>query len=139
MRWIGVAVIAGLLVSGCARDLHLRMVHDPVQHDTGTVTVVLTQPARDLVVAVNGVLVAHRAYTREVRVDGVPAGLAEVAIAAGSGGDRVDLHTRVVVHPGRSTAIPVAAPERSLSSAVYRGVLGVVTWLIGRGVVSLLL
>jgi hypothetical protein len=139
MRWLCLLLAAALLAGGCARDVHMRMVNAPEQQaDTGSLEIVLTQPARDLVVAVNGVLVTRRAHTREVRLDGIPAGFADFAIAAGSGPERVDLRSRVVIHPGRTTAIPLAAPETSPATAVYRGALGVFGWLIGRGITTLL-
>jgi len=125
---LGLAVV---VAAGCARDVHVRLPSD-ADEPTGSVTVVVTQPARDLTVAVNGVLVAERRHTKKVVVTGVPSGLVDVVIAAGAGETRLERHVRVDVEEGRDTAIPVGAPTGSALRAVGLGALSVAVWVLSR-------
>ena len=127
-----VAALVGLLaVAGCARDVRVAMPMDPGDL-TGSITILLTQPARDLTVTVNGVLVAERKRTEKVHIENVPVGYADVMIAAGSGGTRIDAAVRVSIDTGINTTIPVAAPDKPFGSAMSTGILSVAAWLLAR-------
>jgi hypothetical protein len=129
-----IAACAGaFLLMGCARDLHVRL-PAPADEPTGSITVVLTQPATDLTVAINGTLVADRAHTEKVRVDGVIAGMADVVIAAGGGAERVERHLQVIVDAGGHVNIPIGAPEKSMGSAMKMGVFTVAAWVLSRAI-----
>ena len=99
---------------------------------TGSITILLTQPARDLTVTVNGVLVAERKRTKRVHIDNVPVGYADVMIAAGAGPTRIDAHIRVSIDTNVTTTIPVAAPDKPFGSAMSAGILSVAAWLLAR-------
>jgi len=96
--------------------------------------VLLTRPARDLTIAINGIVVARRAHTREVRVTGVPAGSTDIIIAAGGGGSRIEKHFEVWVEPDENISIPLGAPEQSMSSSLQMGMLGIAAWLLSRAI-----
>ncbi len=120
-----------VLSSACARDLKVRY---PEESDlpTGSITVLLTRPARDLTIAINGYLVARRAHTSEVRVTGVPYGKTDVVIAAGGGGARIEKHFEIWVDPDKTVVIPLGAPEQSMTSAMNMGMLTIAAWLLSR-------
>ncbi len=126
--------VAAAVLSGCAHDVHTRLIAAP-DEPTGSITIVLTQPARDLTVSVNGQLVAERAHTQKVTVKSVPVGMADVVIAAGGGAERVERHVRVEIAEGVDSAIPVGAPHKSMSAAMSMGALSVTAWLLSRAIV----
>lgn len=101
---------------------------------TGSITILLTQPARDLTVSVNGVLVAERAHTTRVHIADVPVGYADVMIAAGAGATRIDAQVRVSIDTNIDTTIPVAAPDKPFGSAVSSGILSIGAWLLARAI-----
>lgn len=74
---------------------------------TGTLVLQMTQPADDVSVALNGVLVVDSAHTQHVVVDGVPVGTVEVIMAA-NGGDK---QFKVWVGTDHATAVPLGVPE----------------------------
>ena len=121
------------LAPGCAHNVRARMPSAPGE-PTGTITILLTQPARDLTVAVNGTLVASRVHTKKLVVGNVPTGLAEVVIAAGGGPARIERHVQIYVEHDREVVIPLGSPEQSMTSGMQLGVLSVVAWVISRGI-----
>jgi len=132
MRLVALSWIT-LAATACAHDLHTRM-PTPSGRDTGTVVIVLPQPASDLTVAINGTLVAERAHTRKLRVDAVPIGLAEVSIAAGGGPDRVERKLDLIIERGEVYTIPIGSPERSLGGALGLTVLSIGAALLTRAI-----
>ncbi|MBE7450582.1 MAG: hypothetical protein HS111_17285 [Kofleriaceae bacterium] len=108
-------VLVGVVVatSACARDVHTRFPASP-EAPTGTVELVFTGPAAGVSVAVNGVLVVHDRRTERVRIEHVPTGYADLAIAAGAGEKQV----RVWVDSERVTTIPLGAPGEPPVSAI---------------------
>jgi len=116
-----------VLCAGCPHDVHAKL---PTAADepTGAVTILLTRPASDLTVSVNGTLVASRVNTKKVTVAAVPTGSADVVIAAGAGAQKVERHVRVEVEEGKQHTIPLASPERSWLSTVAAAVLSVGAW-----------
>ena len=72
--------------------------------------------ARAPALMVDGRLVVHGEHTQKVRVAGIPAGIVELMVVAGSGQGRVERFQRVEIDVGKTTTIPVAAPERSFAS-----------------------
>lgn len=106
---LGLAVVA----SACAHDVHAHF-PTPPETPAGSVELVFTAPAAAVAVAVNGVLVVHDERTERVRIDGVPTGYADLAIAAGAGEKQV----RVWVDADRVTTLPLGSPGEAPVSAV---------------------
>lgn len=127
MRWQRSAAIAAMmgvlcLAVGCARDVRAVYPDGAPGMATGSVTVRFTGAVRGATVSVNGALVAEARRTEKVTVTGVPAGDAEIQIAAGGGAhSRVEKVFTVLVEPGVDTAIVVASPEMSTAHAIYMG------------------
>jgi hypothetical protein len=105
----GIAVAA----SGCAHDVHARFPAPPGA-PTGTLDLVFASAAADVSVAVNGVLVVDDEKTERIRIENVPTGYAELAIAAGSG----EKQARVWIDSDRVTTIPLGAPAEAPLSAL---------------------
>lgn len=129
LRGLGGGVIAllALMCAGCPHDVHARMPTERTE-PTGSVTILLTRPASDLTVSVNGTLVANRVRTKKVVVAAVPIGTADVVIAAGAGAQKVERHVRVDVEEDKQHTIPLASPERSWLATVAAAVLSVGAW-----------
>ena len=110
------ALIACLVIGlGCAHDVRVKMpATDP--QVTGALEIVFTRSAHDVTVVIDGQLMVHNEHTQKVRIDGVTAGLVELMVVAGSGQGRVERFQRVEIDVGKTTTIPVAAPERSFAS-----------------------
>jgi len=85
---------------------------------TGSLTILMTQSTKDLTITVNGVLVAERVHTERVDIVGIPIGLADVVIAAGGGPTRIDRHFQISIDAGQVTTVPIAAPDRAMSSTL---------------------
>ncbi len=117
-----VALVFMCLAPACAHDVHSSYPAYPPGSPVGTVTVRLTQETRGVNVTINGVLVAEGKHTKKITVRGVPAGAAEVVVAAG-GGTRSRLEKRfaVTVQPYADTAVVVASPEMLTAHAIYMG------------------
>lgn len=132
-RSVAAALVGVLSIAACARDVRVKL---PAQPDdlTGSIEIVLTQPASDLTVSVNGVLVAERARTEKVTIENVPVGYADVMIAAGAGPTRIDAQVRVSIDTNVKTTIPVAAPDKPFGSALSTGILSVAAGLLARAI-----
>ncbi|MBZ0237896.1 MAG: hypothetical protein K8M05_36615 [Deltaproteobacteria bacterium] len=103
----------GVGLAACAHDVRARFPAPP-DAPTGTVELVFSAPASDVSVAVNGHLVVYDERTERIRIDDVPTGYADLAIAAGPGEKQV----RVWVEYDRVTTIPLGAPGEAPMSAV---------------------
>ncbi len=106
---VGLAVAA----AACARDVHARFPTPPGE-PSGVVELVFTAPAADVSVAINGVLVVHDERTERVRIEGVPTGYADLAIAAGAGEKQI----RIWVESDHLTSLPLGAPGEAPMSAI---------------------
>src|SRR5688500_19546240 len=104
-------LVAVLVMAGCARDVrtHFPTPPDELPGDTGSITLVLTRPASDVYVAIDGILVVDGANTSRIHIDGIPSGYASVAVALGDG----EKTAQVWIEPGRDTAIPLPSPGGS--------------------------
>jgi hypothetical protein len=71
----------------------------------------MSEAAKGVSVAVNGVLVVDDAHTRHVRIDGVPIGTGEVVMAA-NGADKA---FRVWIDSERPTTVPMGVPSEGSS------------------------
>ncbi|HUQ05829.1 MAG TPA: hypothetical protein VM261_25180 [Kofleriaceae bacterium] len=106
-------LLGGVGLAACAHDVRARFPAPP-DAPTGTVELVFSAPASDVSVAVNGHLVVYDARTERIRIDQVPTGYADLAIAAGPGEKQV----RVWVEYDRTTTIPLGAPGEAPMSAI---------------------
>jgi hypothetical protein len=134
-RGAALAACLGLLVActGRANDVRVRYPSAP-ERATGSITIILTQPARDLTITVDGQLVAEREHTKKVTIESVPVGYVDVVIAAGGGEGRVEKYVEVLVEHGMNTTLPVASPEGSMTTALQMGLLSLAAWVISRAI-----
>ena len=115
-RFAAVMVVA--LVVGCANDMHVKFSTAQDDMPTGTLVLLLSQPASDVTVAVNGVLVCESSHTQRVVVTGVPVGTAEVVVAANG----IDKQFHAWVGTDHATTVPLGVPD---------GTMGFVKTLLG--------
>ena len=107
------ALLAIALVAGCAHDVHVAypaLATEP----TGTIVLLMSEPASGVSVAVNGTLVLEDAHTGRVVIEHAPIGNDDIAIAA-NGGDKA---MRVWVGGDHATTVPMGVPEGSTTSLV---------------------
>jgi hypothetical protein len=100
-----------LLIAGCAA--HDLQVHYPIvvpNQPTGTLVVLMSQPASDVAVAIDGVLVTADAHTQRLVIDGVPVGTAEVILAA-NGGEK---EFKAWIGGDHATTVPIGIPDASM-------------------------
>lgn len=95
-----------------------------------------TRPAKGITVAVDGVLVVSRAHTDSITIDGVTAGITEIRIAAGSGPGRLERELRVDVEVGRTTTVPLGAPEAQESSGLLNAAFSIAAIVISTAVTN---
>lgn len=108
MRFMLVVV---LLLAGCpAHDVHAQFPILTPGQPTGTLVLLMSQPADDVTVAIDGVLITTGEHTQRLVIDGVPVGTVDVIIAA-SGGDK---EMKVWVGGDHATTVPVGIPDASM-------------------------
>lgn len=95
-----------LIVSACAHDVYVKFPSAP-DDATGTVVLLLSQPASDVNVAINGILVVQDAHTDRIVISHAPAGNEDIVITA-NGGDKA---MRVWVGTDHATTIPMGVPD----------------------------
>jgi len=126
-RQTGMRPIACLLIltlAACTHDVRVHYPSDPAE-ETGTVTLVFTKPASDVIVAVNGVLVVSGEDTSRVQIDGIPIGTAELSIAAGP----AEKAMRVWVSAENPLSIPLGYPG-STAGDTLKGLLSSVAGIL---------
>ncbi|MGE0871259.1 MAG: hypothetical protein AB7P03_22050 [Kofleriaceae bacterium] len=99
-------VIILVVAVGCANDVRVRYPALPEQ-PTGTLVLLLSQPAHDVAVAINGTLVAHDEHTSRIEVTNTPVGTTEIVIAANG----IEKAMSVWVSSERPTTIPLGVPD----------------------------
>src|SRR4051812_18479104 len=100
------ALIALLFVSACAHDVFVRYPAAP-DDPTGTVVLLLSQPASDVNVAINGMLVVQDAHTDRIVNNNAPAGTEDIVITA-NGGDK---EMKLWVGTDHATTVPIGVPD----------------------------
>ncbi|HEU0035321.1 MAG TPA: hypothetical protein VFQ53_32150 [Kofleriaceae bacterium] len=98
-----------VLAVGCTHDVHVRYPAAP-DAPTGRLVLLLSQPASNVSVAINGLLVVEDAHTKKVVIDDVPAGSSEVVLAANG----ADKSFRAWVDGINPTTIPLGVPDGSV-------------------------
>jgi hypothetical protein len=112
-----------LFVFGCAKDVHARFPAPP-DAPTGTLVLLLSQPATGVSLAINGRLVVEDARTRKIVITSVPTGTSEVILAANG----ADKQMRVWVDDTQTTTIPLGVPDGS--TTLWKSILGTVISLV---------
>ncbi len=74
--------------------------------DNGSITLVFSSPAPNVLVALDGKIVSEAKLVKRLRIDNVPSGFSELAVAAG-GGER---KMKIWVDAGQDTSVPLAGP-----------------------------
>ena len=110
-------VLIAIVIAGCAHDVRARFPAPP-DAPTGSLVLLLSQPASGVSVAVNGMLVVEDVRTKRVTIDNVPTGTAEITIAA-NGGDK---QFRLWVSSEHPTTVPLGVPEAS--AGLWKSILG---------------
>ncbi len=105
MRIVFVVLLA---IAGCAHDVRVTYPAAP-DDPTGSIVLLLSQPADDVNVAVNGVLVVEDAHTGRIVIDRAPGGNVDLVMTA-NGADKA---MRVYVGTDRATTIPLGVPDGS--------------------------
>jgi len=112
---VALLVLVGL--AGCANDVHVRYPAAP-DEPTGSVVLLLSQPASDVSVAINGMLVVENAHTRRIVISNAPAGTEDIVMTA-NGSDK---QMRVWVGTDHATTIPLGVPDAT--SGFLKSVFG---------------
>ncbi len=105
MRW----VVVLFLVIGCSRDVRATFPAAPGA-PTGKLVLLLSRPASNVNVAINGQLVVEDRKTGRVTIEGVPVGNAEITMTA-NGSDK---QFRVWVDDTHVTTVPLGVPEQGM-------------------------
>ena len=118
------ALLAVLLI-GCAHDVHARYPAAPGA-PTGTLVLLLSQPASGVSVAINGRLVVEDVHTKRVEVEHIPVGNVDITIAA-NGNDK---QFRVWVDDTHPTTVPLGVPEQSMGmlKSIVGSVISIVVY-----------
>jgi hypothetical protein len=98
-----------LLVVGCAHDVRAHFPAPP-RAPTGKLVLLLSKPASNVTVAVNGQLVVEDEKTGRITIDGIPVGHIDVTMSA-NGSDK---QFRVWVDDTHATTVPLGVPEQSM-------------------------
>lgn len=103
-----VVLVVLAMLAGCARDVHTRYPAAP-DEPTGTVVLLLSQPADDVNVALDGVLVVEDAHTGRIVIANAPTGSHDIVMTA-NGSDK-GMH--VWISSDHATVIPLGVPDQS--------------------------
>jgi len=102
-------VLALLALSACTHDVHCQFPATP-DEPTSSIVVLFSQPASDVAIALNGVLVVSDAHTERVVIERAPIGTDDLVIAA-NGGDK---EVKVWVSGDHATTVPIGMPDASV-------------------------
>jgi hypothetical protein len=96
------------LLVGCSHDVR-ALYPSPPGDLSGTLVLQLAQPASDVSVSLNGLLVVDDVHTQHIVIEGVPIGTADVVMAANG----VDKEFHVWVGAEHATTVPLGVPDAS--------------------------
>lgn len=101
-------IVWALLLSACGQSPgHNHQVNfGKTDSDNGSITIVFSSPAPAVIVALEGKIVSESSLTKRLRIDNVPSGYAELAVAAGG----VERKLKVWVTSGENTSVPMSGP-----------------------------
>lgn len=126
-----IAAVCVVLLVACAEDVHLRFPGAPprdVPVTTGTLVLLLGQPAQNVTVAIDGWLVFADRHTQRVEIDGLPIGTREVNFAA-NGGDKTFKVWIDAEHP-TTVAIGVGDESYGFLKTIVASVITVVVYAL---------
>jgi hypothetical protein len=95
-----------MFVVGCSHDVHVKFPAPPGA-PTGTLVLLMGQPASDVAVAINGQLMVEDEHTQRITVDTVPVGTAQIVIAANG----VDKQFSIWIDGDHPTSVPLGVPD----------------------------
>jgi hypothetical protein len=95
-----------VLVAACANDVHVKFPAPP-SAPVGTLVLLMGEPASNVAVSINGLLMVEDAHTARIRIDDVPVGNAEVVVAANG----IDKQFRVWIGDEHPTTVPLGVPD----------------------------
>ncbi len=98
-----------IAVVGCAHDVQATFPAPPGA-PTGKLVLLLSHPASNVTVAINGQLVVEDRKTGRVTIEQIPAGTTEVTMSA-NGSDK---QFRVWVDDTHATTVPLGVPEQGM-------------------------
>ncbi len=98
-----------LIVVGCAHDVRASFPAPPGA-PTGKLVLLLSKPASNVTVAVNGQLVVEDEKTGRVTIDHIPVGNVEVTMSANG----ADKQFRIWVDDTYATTVPLGVPEQGV-------------------------
>jgi hypothetical protein len=98
-----------LFVIGCAHDVRANFPAPPGA-PTGKLVLLLSKPASNVTVAVNGQLVVEDEKTGRITIEGIPVGNIDVTMSA-NGSDK---QFKVWVDDTYATTVPLGVPEQSM-------------------------
>ncbi len=98
-----------LIVVGCAHDVRASFPAPPGA-PTGKLVLLLSKPASNVTVAVNGQLVVEDEKTGRVTIDHIPVGNVEVTMSANG----ADKQFRIWVDDAYATTVPLGVPEQGV-------------------------
>ncbi|HEX4453013.1 MAG TPA: hypothetical protein VH143_19195 [Kofleriaceae bacterium] len=105
-----IALAACFLLACTAHDVRVHYPLASPDDAGGTLVLLLTQPADDVTVAIDGVLVAANAHTQRLVIDRVPVGTAEVIVAANG----EDKSFKAWIGTDHATTVPLGVPDASM-------------------------
>jgi len=115
--------------SSGARVAQVRMPQGSDSTDLGELTLVFSQEAHHVVVAINGALVVDGVTSKKLHIRGVESGYANVSIAA----DGIERSARIWIEAGQATAVPIGnAGEPRSRNPLLMTALSVMAFLISR-------
>jgi hypothetical protein len=111
------------LVIGCAHDVRAHF-PTPPEDPSGTLVLQLGQPASDVSVAINGLLVVDSVHTQRIVIDGVPIGTAEIVMAANG----ADKQFRVWIGGEHDVTVPMGVPDAG--SGFLKSLFGTIVTIV---------
>jgi hypothetical protein len=95
-----------LFAAACAHDVRVTY-PAPKDLPTGTLVLLMGEPASDVAVSINGQLVVEDAHTSRVEIDHVPVGHQDIALAANG----VDKQFQIWIDDEHPTTVPLGIPD----------------------------
>ncbi len=95
-----------IAATACAHDVQVSY-PAPKDMPTGTLVLLMGEPASDVAVSVNGQLMVEDAHTSRVVIDHVPVGHQDVALAANG----VDKQFQIWIDDAHPTTVPLGIPD----------------------------
>jgi hypothetical protein len=111
MRYPVLALLVVVCSAACSvADLHTRYPIVTPGQPTGTLVLLMSQPADDVIVTLDGVLVTSEAHTQRIVIEGVPCGTVDLIVAA-NGGDK---EVKIWVGGDHATTVPIGIPDAGI-------------------------